>query len=220
MPPAFVETLFDQYADRFDEHLVEVLDYRVPELIASVVDRIYKSGKNLRILDLGCGTGLAGEHLKEYAVYLKGIDLSNGMLEQAANKKIYDDLAQAEILEFLQEEGRDVFELIVAADVLSYFGALENTLSAVAKKLCAGGYFIFSVQALADPPPDPGQTDYYLGRSRRFSHSFIYLERAISRSELVLVSADKTILRQDEGQGVEGYIICCRRSNKFFRNIQ
>ena len=36
-PSAFVETLFDQYAEKFDKALVETLDYRVPELLAEAI---------------------------------------------------------------------------------------------------------------------------------------------------------------------------------------
>lgn len=69
MPPAFVETLFDQYADHFDEHLVGALDYAVPEMIAQAARDYYALQNPVRILDLGCGTGLAGEHLKPLASY-------------------------------------------------------------------------------------------------------------------------------------------------------
>lgn len=60
MPPAFVETLFDQYADHFDDHLLGALDYAVPEIIAQEAREYYSPANPVRILDLGCGTGLAG----------------------------------------------------------------------------------------------------------------------------------------------------------------
>ena len=38
-PSAFVEALFDQYAEKFDHALVETLGYRVPELLAEAIAR-------------------------------------------------------------------------------------------------------------------------------------------------------------------------------------
>ena len=209
MPPAFVETLFDQYAEHFDEHLVVKLDYAVPEMIADAAAQYYNEDTPVRVLDLGCGTGLAGEHLKPLAASLTGVDLSSGMLEQAAQKNIYDDLIQGELVTYL-EASTERFELIVAADVLSYFGALEEVLSATKKQLKPNGHFIFSVQALASPPPDPDQPDYYLCKARRFSHAAPYLRRTLAETGLKLNDLQKVVLRKDEGNDVNGYIIVCQ----------
>jgi predicted TPR repeat methyltransferase len=62
--PAYVVRLFDQYARRFDAHLVEGLGYRAPALlrdaVADVRRRMARPMHFARALDLGCGTGLAG----------------------------------------------------------------------------------------------------------------------------------------------------------------
>lgn len=58
----YVETLFDSYSN-FDEHS-EALHYRAPQVLQMAVKAAvnYKDGKTNAwdILDLGCGTGLAG----------------------------------------------------------------------------------------------------------------------------------------------------------------
>ena len=40
MPAAFVEALFDQYAERFDRSLVEPLGYRVPQRLGALVSEV------------------------------------------------------------------------------------------------------------------------------------------------------------------------------------
>src|SRR5207237_92179 len=71
--PAYVARLFDQYAPRFDEHLVEGLGYRAPTLLYDAVREVCaRTNRPLhfaRALDLGCGTGLAGKEFKECSDY-------------------------------------------------------------------------------------------------------------------------------------------------------
>jgi predicted TPR repeat methyltransferase len=62
--PAYVARLFNQYAPRFDAHLVGSLGYRGPALLyeaaRDVCERTNRPMQFARALDLGCGTGLAG----------------------------------------------------------------------------------------------------------------------------------------------------------------
>src|SRR5207253_3063461 len=64
MPPAYVASLFDQYAPDFDRALVEGLKYRGPAALLAAIDQALRSQgeprRFRRALDLGCGTGLAG----------------------------------------------------------------------------------------------------------------------------------------------------------------
>src|SRR6201992_3609511 len=63
MPPAYVRTLFDQYAPRFDRALIDDLGYRGPSLLFKAVlaarHAVKKPAFFDRAIDLGCGTGLA-----------------------------------------------------------------------------------------------------------------------------------------------------------------
>src|SRR5437764_279046 len=64
MSPAYVRTLFDQYAPHFDVGLVQGLLYRGPKILREAIERTGHGGNGSmrfsRMLDLGCGTGLAG----------------------------------------------------------------------------------------------------------------------------------------------------------------
>ena len=159
--PEYVKQLFDGYATTYDKHGKKLL-YAAPRVIRSEMASIYKKRyddvvraqgaaapptylsyiqKSLDILDLGCGTGLAGAWLEDYAKSMIGVDLSPGMVEKAKKKVIYSDVRVEDINQYMERiitagvgsaaSGRTTFDLIVAADVLSYIGDLRRTVAQV-----------------------------------------------------------------------------------------
>jgi predicted TPR repeat methyltransferase len=196
-PSAFVEALFDQYADTFDAALVEKLAYRVPALLA---DAIHMQGGRIfeLALDLGCGTGLMGEMLRPFARRLDGVDISAGMLAKARRRGIYDRLEKADLQDFRYQAGRP--DLIVAADVFMYLGELERVTATVAGLLAPGGLFAFSVERLA------GEGGFALLPSRRYAHSEPYVRRLLAGSGLDVLWLEEQVIRQDRGEPIVGLI--------------
>lgn len=202
VPSAFVETLFDQYAGTFDEALVERLGYRVPELLHTA---IAKTGRLTfsHVLDLGCGTGLMGERLRASASFLHGIDISGEMLKRAEAKRVYDRLEQADLQKIAAlPQGAD---LVTAADVLMYVGALERLFGQVAAVLAAGALFAFSVECHV------GSEALALRPSRRYAHAEDYVRDALALAGFDLLSMERAIIRMDRGEPVEGLIVAAER---------
>jgi hypothetical protein len=136
MADAYVSALFDAYAASFDEKLRGVLTYRAPEHVLEAVRQALGERRGLTVLDLGCGTGLAGVLLRPLALHLTGIDLSEGMLARARERAVYDALHVGEITAWLAASA-DRFELIVAADVLVYFGSSPPGATCTTWTTCA-----------------------------------------------------------------------------------
>ncbi|MCV3243213.1 class I SAM-dependent DNA methyltransferase [Mesorhizobium sp. ZC-5] len=200
-PSPFVEALFDQYAKNFDASLVEKLGYRVPELLDGAI-RAQRDRFDYAI-DLGCGTGLMGERLRPMAKFLEGYDISAAMLKKAETKRIYDKLAKADLQTIrLAPESAD---LVTAADVFMYVGALDGVFATVAAVLKAGGLFAFSVEA------HEGPEDVVLRTSRRYAHSEAYLRRLLENAGLSVVSLDRADIRMDRGAAIEGLIVVAQR---------
>lgn len=191
MPPAFVELLFDQYAPRFERSLVDKLAYRGPALI---LERLQANGftRAQRALDLGCGTGLMGEVLRPLCTRLEGIDLSGEMLRQARAKGIYDRLEKADIAAL--DLGAERYDLIVAADVFAYLGALERIIAWCAGSLGEGGLLAFTVEA--------GEGPVTLQESRRFAHSRAYLADLLAAAGFAQVAIEPCVVRQDRGADI------------------
>lgn len=150
-PDAYVRGLFDDYAEDFDQHLVQVLHYRGHEHVAALLRR---TGQRLQaVLDLGCGTGLLAPLLTPLLAApggrIDGVDLSPAMVERARARGGYTQLAAADLVAHLQATAQR-YDAVVAADVFIYVGALDAVFAGVARVLAAGGWFAFSVEQADD----------------------------------------------------------------------
>ena len=185
-PLEYVRDLFDKYAQRFEDHLVRQLNYRVPELLVAQL-RPLLPARPVDVLDLGCGTGLCGVLLKPLARSLTGLDVSRKMLEEASGKQIYDTLVAGEIGAHLAQQNGS-FDLIVAADVFIYIGELSAVFKGAHRALRPGGLFAFSTEV------SEGAESRLLG-SLRYSHSAAYVQRLAAETGWVVESVTRQMLR-------------------------
>lgn len=209
MPAAFVETLFDQYAERFETSLVDQLGYRGP---AQIVEALLLAGRTRfeRVLDLGCGTGLMGQAIRPHAGWLEGYDISGRMLAQARGKGVYDDLHKRDVSRL--ELGGEGFDLILAADVFIYVGALEQIMGWAAASVSPGGVLAFTLEELPE-----GEGDLRLRPSRRYAHSADYIEKLLEQAGFGAPSFSRATLRMDAGQPVSGLTVLAVRATQPFR---
>lgn len=205
-PRDYIARLFDAYAPDFEHALVERLDYQAPQLLAKLVYELSSSTAPhfASMLDLGCGTGLAAEAFAASTSIIDGVDLSPGMLEEASAKGLYHALDCADIVDHLNSGGKS-YDLIIAADVLIYFGALETLLHAIRVRLADNGVVAFTVER-------SGGADWLLSTSLRFAHSPDYIRRALNGAGLELVRMEEIVLRKDRGRDVYGLAVVARKS--------
>jgi predicted TPR repeat methyltransferase len=204
-PAAYVAALFDSYAPKFETALVERLQYTAPTTIAALVREAAPSAsprRFARALDLGCGTGLAGEALRLDVAYLEGVDLAAGMIAVAAEKGVYDSLVKADLLSHLLAS-TEKFDLIIAADVFICIGDLSRVMKALAARLSPGGLVAFSIEK-------SDREDWTIGESLRFAHSAGYVRLLAAASSLSVVALVETTLRKDRGGDVAGYVVLLR----------
>jgi len=198
VPQAYVAALFDDTAACYDEHLTGNLEYRGPDLLQrAVADVLGPQAAGLDILDLGCGTGLAGVPFRPIARRLTGVDLSQRMLERARERGIYDELHQSEIVAFVHatEQRHD---LIIAADVFNYLGDLSPVLSGAARVLRGGGWLAVTIESGIDG-------DFRLRGKRRYQHGRHYLERTAQAAGLAACRIEEVELRQEMGEPVRAW---------------
>ncbi len=199
--------LFDWYANHFERNLVEDLEYVTPQqMVRWCADYLPKNLVLERVLDLGCGTGLVGEHLKkEFSVTrLVGVDFSEKMLEKCIEKKIYEETHNKDLRLFLQHNSTD-YHLILASDVFIYLGDLAATLRQAYTRLQPGGYLVFSVEQ------DNGWKYTWCRRTGRFQHSLNYLKNLYNQSEYSRMESRSAFLRKERGKWVPGYLVLLQK---------
>jgi predicted TPR repeat methyltransferase len=199
---AYVEKAFDSFAESFDAKLAS-LSYRAPALVAAMLaEPGAGASRSLDVLDAGCGTGLCGPLVAPYARRLTGVDLSGGMLTQAQQRHVYDDLAKGELTAYLRAHEAS-FDAIVSADTLVYFGPLEEALEAAAVALRPGGRFVFTLEEATGAEAAAG---YALQTHGRYIHTQAYVERLLAgaglRSDVLHAE-----LRMESGVPVAGLVV-------------
>jgi predicted TPR repeat methyltransferase len=196
VPNDYIEALFDDYAVNFDDGLVKKLEYRFPKLIAELIIKNQSGAPLGSILDLGCGTGLAGVELKEFCHNIEGIDLSKEMLTEARRKNVYDKLNHTGIIEYLSEAMLD-FDLFVSADVFVYVGELSEVFRLIKSRNKRKGRLVFSTEHTQ-------KDGFTLETSGRFSHSRSYIESLCEEFNYQVLHFSKRTLRKEKGEFLTG----------------
>jgi predicted TPR repeat methyltransferase len=206
MTEPYVRRLFDQYAGRYDAALTEHLHYRGPALLlAAVKSALEALGRPMRfelLLDLGCGTGLAGQVFRPFAGRLVGVDLSAAMIARAEAKGDYDRLVVGNLVAFLSDEiaKKAKYDLVLAADVFVYVNDLAPVLADTVRVLAPRGVVAFTVETHSGA----GVT---LLPTLRFAYGERYLRDAMAVAGLKLLALEQAAIRTEKGAPVAGLVV-------------
>ncbi|NIY74903.1 methyltransferase domain-containing protein [Thalassospira sp. HF15] len=206
LPPDYVRALFDDYAPRFEISLRDRLGYRGPELLFEAI-RPYlpEMLQPLKVLDLGCGTGLVAELFAGHVDSIDGIDLSPRMINRARDKGLYSTLVAGDITDMPAELNAN-YCLMIAADVFNYLGDLAPALRAAHARMKPGGLIVFSLEHGEIFPFD-------LGPGQRFRHHRRAIGEWLTECGFAVLSDTMGVLRQEKGNPVEGRIIVARAND-------
>ncbi|MFN4117471.1 tetratricopeptide repeat protein [Acidovorax sp.] len=204
-PRQYVQTLFDQYAEEFEDHLVGQLRYQghrvlVEQLPAACPPRFD------HVLDLGCGTGLCGPYIRPRADQLVGLDLSPAMLDKARARGVYDRLIEGDLVDALRGETAR-FDLVLAADVFIYVGHLDDAFAQLAQRMRLGGWLAFTIEEAHASGGEP-----QLLPSLRYAHPLGYVDALADRHGFQVAHVHSAPLRWDQDTGVPGKYVYLQKS--------
>ena len=207
--PGYVRHLFDQFSADYDSRMLGALSYRAHLVLRGLADLVLGAKPHsLDILDLGCGTGLAGGAFNDLARRLDGIDLSPRMIEKARARGIYNALIVADLESALCGDGPSYdlpsYDLILAADTLVYLGDLGPAFRGAGRGLRKGGFFLFTVEK------GVGE-GYEVGPKRRYRHSETYLRAEAATAGLEVMGVLDCSPRDEAKVPVEGLAVALER---------
>lgn len=199
-PDAYLTACFDKFAPCFEEQLIGVLDYAVPSICEKL---LAETGRTFgKVLDLGCGTGLAAPFLARLGEELTGVDISPGMLEKARQRGLYHRLIESEAGAYL-EASDSRFDLVTVLDVFVYFGDLATLFEQVARRLSPGGLFVASFET-------GDGADSRLRPCGRFAHDPNYVA-AIAARGFATIARAVTAIRLEASAPVAGEVVVFQR---------
>lgn len=203
MSQAYVQTLFDQYAPRFESSLVGDLDYRGPELLFRAVLSVRAAERKPAFfkcaIDLGCGTGLAASAFASGVDHFIGVDLSPRMIERARATGLYAGLEVADMVQGLRAQADASANLILAADAMVYVADLAPVLNESRRVLAAGGLIAFTTET------HDGE-GVILGEGLRYAHAAAYVRNAVGSAGLKLSLLDDRSARNEDNEPAPGLV--------------
>lgn len=205
-PGDYVIDFFDWYAEEFDKHLTENLNYNGPQQVAGTLRVLRPDGVGPAI-DLGCGTGLAGIAVQGLTGPIIGVDLSTEMLRKAEGRGIYARLIEDDLLPVMQAQPDSSADAIIAADVFVYVGELAPLFDECRRVLAPGGIFIATFEDALE------STDTWkLEHSGRYTHALAYLEKIAADAGFSNVESSPIVLREEYGEPVRSLLLSFERA--------
>ena len=202
-PLNFIVDLFNEYSSTYNEQMQNFLEYKSPANLFAQILRHQPHGFN-QILDLGCGTGLVGKEFKAYSQSIDGVDISRNMLKEASHTKLYRSLYLDEMKNYL-EHTEILYDLVVCADTLVYFGSLDELFLSIHKVISTHGYFSFTVE-------NTEKEHYFLKSTKRFGHAISYLIELSEKMNFDILEFQKSVIRKEKSNVIYGYNVLMQKN--------
>jgi len=186
---AYAKALFDEFAD--------IYDAKMQNIHYAVFDKIKELGilPTGRVLDLGCGTGLAAFYLKTPSASWTGVDISSKMLQKAKEKGLYQELSESDALAYLKQNGQN-FDEIFCLDVAEYIPNIEELIT-----LCFPAKLILSFEVAGDDVKT-----YQISPTGRYQHNPDFIENAFKNAGYGKIAKHPLVLRKENGADVKGFL--------------
>jgi predicted TPR repeat methyltransferase len=187
IPFSLNERFYDNIAANYEKYLAQI-EYIIPDIMLKNTKKMMEIPKNgIKILDIGCGSGIIGHKMRSIASYLQGIDISKNMLKIAGEKyaydgisKTYDNLQNVNLANFQPSEK---FDLIIASESIFSVQMLDIFVE-FCKKHLHDKAFVFATFRISEI--DFNFIDQY--HAHAFSKDFLLQKLEIFEPEISIIA--------------------------------
>ena len=137
------KNIWDFWAKYYDRLWVQHVSLKPTrtEIIRNIIPK-----KNLKLLDIGCGTGqLLGDirlNFADHEIDYTGVDQSGEMINEARQKFPSDNFIESDVSDYIKTE--EQFDIIVCSHAFPYFPDKQEVLNGFKKMLKTGGTLLLT----------------------------------------------------------------------------
>ncbi len=206
-PEYVMQRLIHTDSGRVETHLANDSKGSVVQKVSAAILERFPDRK-LNVLELGCGAGQFGAALGRIEGFFVGVDLSMPMLEAAKKRNVYSRFHHVNLQDALEATDANEYDVIVAADVFIYLGALDAAITNAFKVLRSGGWLFFSCERASE---SVGGSDFVVQKSMHYAHSEGYVKRLLAAAGFALPVIDAFDLHGDADAGTAGFLVSVQK---------
>jgi len=136
--------LYADWAETYDQTMLDGLSYQSPQRIASLA-AMTETRRVVRVLDVGCGTGLLAESLRAEGFHrIDGLDYSAPMLAVAQREGRIDEAFLRDLNERL-DMGAECYDMLASTGTFTHGHVGAGCLPELLALLVPGGHLICTV---------------------------------------------------------------------------
>ena len=137
--------LYADWAQSYDAGFAQDMDYRLPQLVATVLAQVMQ--RDGAVLDVGAGTGLVAQHFARIDdVAMDALDISPDMLAVAGQKSLYRDTIVGDLTGRL-DIGDARYDAIVSSGTFTHGHVGPDALDELLRVAKNGAVFVLSINA-------------------------------------------------------------------------
>ena len=137
--------LYRDWAETYDDTMLKGLNYLSPVKVADLL-ALHLAERKAALLDIGCGTGLAGQGLAGHGfTTIDGLDLSPEMMQVAARRGVYREFIAAD-LNLLLAIASETYDGAICSGTFTHGHVDARCLDELFRVLKPGAPFAFTVK--------------------------------------------------------------------------
>jgi predicted TPR repeat methyltransferase len=186
--------LHDAYAADYDAQ-VQAYDCHIHDVLFGLCYAFTRPDQ--RLLDVGIGSGLAGQLFARAGLAVNGMDFAPAMLDLCRAKGFATGLIQHDLLQFPWPYPAATFDHVVCCGVLHFVAGLDGIFDEAARVLAAGGVFAFTTRWPAALENDQPCTRHAAGEFEIFSHAPAHVEALLAQHAYTPLKRQRCFVGED-----------------------